>query len=302
LKAAKGEVRNIALQEAAELLLSKYRKLYGEVIPVNVSRLAETLDARIMKTRGLHEKKEACILPCKSGFDILVNPFLVESRFRSVVAHELGHILFFVEHKGSIVRLANLHPELQEKEEHFCFDLARYLLAPSWILDRIGIRTIEDVKEVFMHLWKTLQLSKNVASQVLFQDQMLFVGRADVWKWNGSEWRQARGLSYPHPSLRSKRKLNEKVKDAARAWLKGEYDSEFQVFGFWLPPDKTGFRSAFVVVAVSSYEGCSKSHPAVDNWGSCDDIANNYSEDDSLFMQVDPLLSRNDKQGELDDV
>ena len=76
---------------AAEILLN-HRRRWPNLVPMELHRLAWSLGACIVRVPDL--TAEACIIPAKGGFQVLVTTSLPQSRFCLSVAHELAHTLF----------------------------------------------------------------------------------------------------------------------------------------------------------------------------------------------------------------
>jgi hypothetical protein len=156
-----------AVEQASSILLSEYRARWPDGPFVNLFQLGVTLGARITRVANLCDG--ARLMPVDGGFRVLINEDLPGARFRFSVAHELAHTLFY-SRENSVPR------QLQapaDKEEQFCSDVARRVLAPSWLIDRCRLREIADAKEVFRRLTDSagaFRLSKALAARVMLAD------------------------------------------------------------------------------------------------------------------------------------
>lgn len=124
-----GEAWQRAVEEATSQLLRDYRWYWPDLFPVDLDRLAASLGAKIKVVRGL--SGGARLLPAHQGFSVLISEAVwhgeYEINYRTAVAHELAHTLFYSRDSDDIpLRLFKLP---NEREETFCFDVARRLLA-----------------------------------------------------------------------------------------------------------------------------------------------------------------------------
>jgi hypothetical protein len=200
-----------AAQEAAAQLLDSYRGKWADLIPVELHRVAWTLDASIETVENL--AGGARLVPVKGGFRILVGSNLPSGRYRTSVAHELAHTLFYVR-DGSLPRRVT---QQTKSEEDFCFDVARYVLAPMWLMDSIGINDVRDPAQSFRVLRETLKLSTPVAARVLLHDYHLFSGVAGQWSREEGNWHLQRGRAYASPDLNPSQRA--RLRRSAQLWL-----------------------------------------------------------------------------------
>ena len=194
--ATEGQARYEAVQEAACLLLHVYLQKWAYLIPVELHRLAATLNAEIVRLQNLDG--DAILMPVQSGFRILVNAALPTGRFRASVAHELVHTLFYAIEDGCTSRRSVPHTP---REEPFCFDVARHLLAPKEHLEAIGVLRESDPAVIFAKLTKVLLLSRPWAARVMLADHVLAKGIAGRWVRTDAGCRQEKYSATATPSL-----------------------------------------------------------------------------------------------------
>jgi len=235
----KGKERRKSASEAAKILLASYRehKEWLQIIPIELHRLASTLNTRIEefdKSSG-----EALLIPVRGGFSIYVKSQPNYSRLRTSIAHELAHILFYNVDGEEPTRIKT--PD--EKEERFCFDVARRILAPDWHLKAIGVEDSHNLNFIFEAMTETLALSREVAAQLILQDYCLVKGVGGRWIKKGESYILQRGKAYASPSLeKSERKeLHEQCRKFIESGAKP--DSNFQIVD---KKERTG--DAFFVV------------------------------------------------------
>lgn len=205
--AAKGNFWNETVQQASRFLLQKYMKRWQHLIPVELHRLSATLNAELVPARAL--KGEAILLPELGGFRILVNSSTSPARYRTSIAHELVHTLFYTAEEDE--RLPRRIVPQSEREEHFCFDVARHLLAPREHLDIIGVLNESDPAVIFNKLTKVLLLSRPGAARLMLADYELAKGLAGRWVRSGKEWKQEGNSATATPSLSQKEKIRLKT-------------------------------------------------------------------------------------------
>jgi len=214
----KNEKREFAVQEAANILLSSYcsRSQWLNLIPIELYRLAATLNTKIEFISNT--KSEATLIPVKGGFRILINGDLGRSRYRTSIAHELVHTLFYDSSKSVPRRMFKPSNE----EEWFCFDVARRILAPEWHLMSLGVLTLRDPKQIFDLLTSKHKISLPMASRIVLQDYCIFQGVAGRWKKDEKGWKLQQGTAYASPTLSTKRR--KMLNDRAREFLRIGYD------------------------------------------------------------------------------
>lgn len=194
--ATEGQARYEAVQEAARLLLHPYLQKWAHLIPVELDGLAATLNAEIVRLQNLDG--DAILMPVQSGFRILVNAALPTGRFRASVAHELVHTLFYAIEDGCTSRRSVPHTH---REEPFCFDVARHLLAPKEHLEAVGVLRESDPAVIFTELTKVLLLSRPWAARLMLADHVLAKGIAGRWVRTDHGWRQEKHSATATPSL-----------------------------------------------------------------------------------------------------
>jgi len=231
--------RRSAVEEAASLLLQEYRLRWFDYTPIELHRLSHTLRARIQRVQCLEGLGR--LLPNSGGFTILVDQRLKFQRYRFIVAHELAHTLFYTKDTEVPKRLL----QTSNEEEWFCTDVARRLLAPDWLLDKVGIKELSDFYEIFRMLNEKLLLPETVAARVMLQDYVLAHGIAGVWIQQNEKWTLRKGCAFASPTLSTEQRA--KFRLAALRWLKNGVQpyKNGRVEGNFSPSGK----SAFVIVA-----------------------------------------------------
>lgn len=206
--AAEGAARSNAVRQAADSLLGEYFRRWMHLIPVELHRLSAMLRTEVVRSKTL--KGEAVLMPTKDGFRIVVNSSSPVGRYRASVAHELAHTLFYDGESTSVPVRRISHTR---REEHFCFDVARYVLAPKQHLDAIGVFDESDPSIIFAGLTGKLLLSRPWAARVMLADYALAKGIAGRWKRTEQGWTLEYGSSSASPDLsqRERRKLREAV-------------------------------------------------------------------------------------------
>jgi hypothetical protein len=233
----KGVERQRAVECAAETLMADYRRSYRSMVPPELHRLASLIGAQISYVADL--PGGARLLPVQGGFQILIDSTLVGCRKRTAIAHELVHTLFYSKNDSIPKRV--LPPS--RTEEHFCFDVARRILVPHWMIRSSGLRDIQEASRLFSTIACTFKLSRQMASRVLLQDYQLLSGVAAVWIKTGEQWRMKLGNCYASPDL--SRRDRATLHSVARAWLCSEQkENRSEVIGSF---DSTA-RKAFVLV------------------------------------------------------
>jgi hypothetical protein len=194
LKSTGREWRDAAFEAAAEILLN-HRRRWPDLVPIELHRLAWSLGVRIVRVPDL--TGEACIIPAKGGFQVLVTTSLRQARFRLSVAHELAHTLFYDRDSDPPRRLF----PTSDREEHFCFDVARRVLAPEWLIERSGIRNMTDGEEAFRLLVDPtgpFRLARPVAARVMLDDYRLARGIGGRCVLEDGQWsRQCAAAASP---------------------------------------------------------------------------------------------------------
>jgi hypothetical protein len=209
-----GKAREHAVEQAASLFVDGYLRRYGRIIPPELHRLSALSSAKVAYVDGL--PGGARLVPVLDGFEILVDSDLKPQRARTAIAHELVHTLFYSKDERIPTRLVRA----TEAEEHFCFDVARRVLAPLPMVEFARIPTLRSDGDKFSALVKTFKLSRHVAARLLLQDYGLASGVAAVWTRSSGVWEMKRGNCFASPGLpRSERA---RLHGAARAWLNKE--------------------------------------------------------------------------------
>jgi hypothetical protein len=202
--AAEGRMRVDAVQRAASFLLQRYLDRWQHIVPVELHRLASTLTAEVVRLDTLGG--DAVLMPVQGGFRILVNATVPVGRYRTSVAHELAHTLFYDVTDERVPRRRIPHTRC---EEQFCFDVARHLLAPKEHLDAIGVFNVNDPGAIFSKLTEILLLSRPWAARVMLADYGLAKGIAGRWIRGDEGWMPENYSSSASPDLsqRERKKL-----------------------------------------------------------------------------------------------
>ncbi len=221
------------IERAAERLLSRYRAECGERVPVDLERLATTLRARVFLVPALEGRGR--LIAVKNGFHLLVNESTPRSQRRTIIAHELAHTLFYT----SDVTPRRL-PGSFAREEEFCYDVARRLLAPPWLVDRVVESARDKGSDDFFGLIvRSLDLSRPVAAAVTLQDYHLACGYAGTWRRTPNGWALERRSARASTCLVSPvdRRL---LRNAVLHWLetRTQANSMILVRGRFSPPQK----------------------------------------------------------------
>lgn len=210
--AASGKERAEAVEEASRRLLDHYFRRWPEIVPVELHRLAWSLRAEVFRSE--HASGDAFLMPTRGGFRILADSDRPVGRYRTAVAHELVHTLFYSDPDDGEPR--RLLPR-SRREEHFCFDVARRILAPYQHLELIGILKEPNPAVVFEKLTRVLLLSRPLAARVMLADHVLAKGFAARWVERPSGWRHVSGSAAATPSLSQKERA--RLRDVARIHL-----------------------------------------------------------------------------------
>jgi hypothetical protein len=240
---AKDDDRKRVIEEAADQLLFDYRRQWSNYIPIELHRLAYSLDAEIFPVKEF--KEGARLIPVRKGFRVLVCADYKRGKFRTSIAHELVHTLFY-SREGDIPRRLVLS---NEKEEHFCYDVARRILAPKWHLEILRIRNMKDVTEIFKTLTERLKLSRTVAGRVMLADYDLACGVGGRWIKDNGKWILEGGGGSASPSLSPQQR--KKLWNVALQWLESnrQINVSCNVIGIY---ESLG-RSAFILITLPQH-------------------------------------------------
>lgn len=238
---ARGENRLRALESAAATLLEPYLACWPRYVPVELHRLAWSRGARVVDS-AKDVTDGAKLLPWDGRFEIVLGANLPRARRRAAIAHELAHTLFYSSPAaGSPRRIVDWTP----REETFCFDVARRVLAPVRHLKELGVDETSDPLWIFSRLTRTLLLSKSMAAQVMLQDYRLARGVAGRWRREEGEWRLMPGAAWASPALRAS--VRREYHQIARRWLDHGPDSVAALRTTGVVDEERGH--AFVLVA-----------------------------------------------------
>ena len=121
--------------------------------PIDVFKLAELLKIPLIKYSEFPLKERKILLkksedgfsfPTESGYVIHYNDSQHATRQRFTILHEIGHIQ--LEHHGD----SSKSEEQKEQEANY---FARCLIAPLAIIHLIGVRSPQDIAEIFKISW-----------------------------------------------------------------------------------------------------------------------------------------------------
>ena len=235
----KGEAWKDGVIEASQLLLSEYLDDWGAMIPVELHRLASLHKAKIVPLKNL--EGEALLMPTRAGFRILVKANNPVGRYRTSVAHELAHTLFFTNPREGTPQRLIPH---SKREEHFCFDVARHLLAPKIHLETIGVYDERDPGVVLKKLTESLLLSRPLAARLMLADYKLANGIAGRWVHTENGWKHEFWSSAATPSL--SRQDRSELRAVAKRYLA---DSQSPLLNFRVNavPEESG-NAVFLLV------------------------------------------------------
>lgn len=233
--ATSGAQRRTAAKLAAGTLLARYRDRWRTIVPPELHRLAASLGSTISRVKEV--EGGARLLPVRGGFQILVSTDLHMAKYRMAVAHELAHTLFYSKDEEIPKRLFGP----SRREEDFCFDVGRRILAPEWLISDLQRYGLLDPEELFDCLTGKLKLSKPIAARVMLEDYELVVGVAGRWSRNEAEWKLERGGAYASPCLG--RKERKSLHELARRWLETNIAplGPYQIVSRVHPPGEAAF-------------------------------------------------------------
>lgn len=205
---SRGDAWRLAVADAASRLLSKYRSKWPDIVPVELHRLAASLGVSIQRVKTL--EGGARLIPVSDGFCVFISDEIEYPRFRSAIAHELAHTLFYVQDGPSWRRIVDQSDARRRaREESFCFDVGRRILVPEWQIDAFGIRSVNDAAAILKMFRERFRLNSIVAARVMLEDYGLVCGvagywtkgRDDAWQLDKRRFYASRHLSMPFRKL-----------------------------------------------------------------------------------------------------
>lgn len=205
-----------AVRQASDILMVPYRQQWEHSIPIRLECLATTRNVEILQIVNL--KEGARLIPVNGGFKVLINSNLPKKSYRTAVAHEIAHTLFY-SFETSIPRRLSA---VTKREENFCFDVSRFVLAPWWLIEQSGVSKIRDVKRIFEILIGRFQMGKLAAARLLLSDYNIACGIAGRWGKSGKKWEPCRGQSCASGMLSNENRRN--LRNIIRAWLNNGID------------------------------------------------------------------------------
>ena len=243
---ADGYERKEAVCQAASCLLTLYRQRYHEKgRPINVFKVAETLNVGLVRIWKL--KEGARLIPKRGGFQILIDSSLFGSRLRTSIAHELAHSLFYHRNSDPPKRLA----APTRREHNFCFDVARYVLAPQWLLDEADVFGALQVGEMLEILTNRLWISRTWAARVILGDYEIAYGFAGRWQKGRLGWSYEASSGSASPGMAAEERAI--CKTIAKQWLEEGAEPET---GYYIHVVEERPRSTrFLVIVRTSRQG-----------------------------------------------
>jgi hypothetical protein len=238
--AAEGDSRKEAIAEASKTLLKDYTSIYEHFIPIELHRLAITLNSEIISLENM--QGDASLIPTQNGFRILVNSNLYAGRYRASIVHEFAHTLFYTNPAQGKPR--RLFPQ-SSREEHFCFDVARNILAYEPHLRAIGLDKENDPAIIFTKLTDIFLLSRPWAARVMLADRGLATGIGGRWLKIADEWKLTPGSSAATPLLSARERI--KLRNLAKEYLK---DPNFQPEGYKIIAVKEKMAEGIFVLVI----------------------------------------------------
>lgn len=210
----------------------------------------------------------ARLLPTRGGFVVYVSrvdlglalpdsygwQFWGSSLARTLLAHELVHTLFYDRAADPPQRL---FPNSQ-REEAFCYDATRFLLAPHWLISDLGLdRAAPPV--AFQRLTSQLRLGMLTAARVMLADHELATGVAGEWVRVGDTWRLRPGRSAASGSL--PRRAREALTGQVREYLGGHGQGALAIV------DRRLGNNRFVIATIPNGSFESTPSPGQEGWG-----------------------------------
>ena len=245
-----GDGWSSAAQEAADHLLESYPYRHSRKDRIDLVALAGALGVRLKQRPSV--SGEARLIPASGGFVVhYALPNASGFRYRTSIAHELAHTLFYSRSYDPPRRLF----AWTEREESFCFDVARKVMAPRWLLDELGFFTSMSLEASLDTLVSRVGLSHPLAGRVIFADYKIEKGVAGRWKRKGTDtWVLERSTASASPDLTAKSRRTLHL--LAEQWLAtGTVHQDYRVTG-----NVSGSgRTAFVAVC-KAFEDAAPSH------------------------------------------
>ncbi len=180
--------RREALREAATAILGDYAERYPSHRFIRLHPLVEARRALVRRMPELGDRGR--LLARRRGFDLLVseNLDLTSPKGRSVLAHELVHTLFYSLSDGEGVP-SRLVP--RSKGEHdFCYDAARLVLVPPWLLTRLRLESATPLSTLLESLTDICRVSRSLAARLILDDYGLRSGIAGRWRRVDRQWKR----------------------------------------------------------------------------------------------------------------
>jgi hypothetical protein len=199
----RGAARLRAAAEAAEQVLAKYPRSSSSADYVDLGLLSRSLNVHVRWLPRVSGR--ARLVPRKDGFTAYAESYgSVRSasatwnhpRARMDLAHELAHTLFYSWTEDVPTRQVPVSSD----EEHFCFDAARRILAPEWLITSLS-KSTRDIGNLYDLLSLRGRISRPTAARLLLSDYGLAQGVAGRWRRDGREWRLERGTAIASSNL-----------------------------------------------------------------------------------------------------
>ena len=198
-----GPERLRAAAEASNRLFAKYPKSRAPADYVDIGLLSQSLSVRVHWLPRVSGR--ARLIPRKDGFTVYATAYGSEHssagtwnhpRARMDLAHELAHTLFYSWQNDVPIRQFPVTPD----EEHFCFDAARRVLAPAWLVAHLS-KSTRDIRNLYDLLCLRGRISRPTAARLLLSDYGIAQGVAGRWKRHDGNWRLEPGTGVASSNL-----------------------------------------------------------------------------------------------------
>jgi len=181
-KPLEGKDRKDLVEEAKRRVFAyvwnRMRK-HGEIRPPfieNPEKSSFVKAQRVQEIIPSDIRGEAYLLRKDNGFVIIIRKDLVETRSRTVIAHELGHTFFFDAdcepihpYVGSTVNRPNDGDKLWSNIEGPAFEIGRQILVPEQLLPKYKVTSDISIK-AFNKLRRKFNVSTDIMARRLIHD------------------------------------------------------------------------------------------------------------------------------------
>jgi len=248
-----GAARLRAAAEAAEQILAKYPKDGVPEDYVDIRLLSRSLSVRVLWLP--HVSGRARLVPRKDGFTVYATSYGSKQsaagtwnhpRARMDLAHELAHTLFYSWDEDVPTRQFPVSAD----EEHFCFDAARRILAPEWLITYLS-KSTRDIRNLYDLLCRRGRISRPTAARLLLSDYGLARGVAGRWRRLDQKWRLQPGTAIASSNLSVPER--QAFRAQALRYLSGEAPSPRYAIDLRKQSDESAF--VMVVLDMSTTQG-----------------------------------------------